>query len=82
MATFQVSLLVEIDTDEDAEDIRSDLLNAVQDQLKNNPDQFLVKYLDEQIESDWEVIEEHGGACDWEIDSIHPSFDPVFRNET
>jgi hypothetical protein len=82
MTIIRISLLVQVDSDEDVEDIRSELLDAVKHEIKNNPNQFSLRELNEDDEEDWEEIEFHDGYTDWEIDSVHPSFDPVLRNET
>jgi len=81
MTIIRVSILVQVDTEESADDIRNELLNAVSHEIKNNPDQFTVLELDEDDEDDWEEIQLHEGYVDWEIDPVHPSFDPVFKNE-
>lgn len=81
MAIIRISILVQVDTDDDVEDIRSELLEAVSHEVKNNPDQFTLLELNEEDESDWEEIELHEGCVDWDLDPVHPSFDPVLKNE-
>ena len=67
MAIIRVSILIDIDTTEtDIEDLRDDILDVLVEQANNNPNQFLLKPLDEDCESDWEEIEEHGGSCEYE----------------
>lgn len=81
MAIVRVSVLIQVDADDDVEEFRTELLNAVQHGIKNNPDQFLITELDEDDEVDWEEIESHDGFIDWDVNPVHPSFDPVFKNE-
>ncbi len=60
MGTIRVSILVDIDTDnEDLESFRSDLLDAVVRDANLEPDLFLLKELDPDDESDWDEIEDH-----------------------
>ncbi len=81
MTIIRVSILVQVDTEESVDDIRKELLDAVSHEIKNNPDQFTILELDEDDEDDWEEIELHEGCVDWEVDPVHPSFDPVLKNE-
>ena len=60
MGTIRVSILVDIDTDnEDLESFRSDLLDAVVRDANLEPDLFLLKELNPDDESDWDEIEDH-----------------------
>ena len=60
MGTIRVSILVDIDTDnEDLESFRSDLLDAVVRDANLEPDLFLLKELNPDNESDWDEIENH-----------------------
>jgi hypothetical protein len=60
VGTIRVSILVDIDTDnEDLESFRSDLLDAVVRDANLEPDLFLLKELDPDDESDWDEIEDH-----------------------
>ena len=81
MAVIRVSILVDIDTtDTDVEDLRDHILAVVSEQSENNPDLFLLKPLDLDDQSDWEDFDNHPSDDD-EEDLVHPSFDPVFKNE-
>ena len=81
MATIRVSILVDIDTtDTDIEDLRDDILDVAFEQATNNPELFLLKPLDLDDESDYEDFEDHPSIEEVE-DPVHPSFDPVFKNE-
>jgi hypothetical protein len=60
VGTIRVSILVDIDTDnEDLESFRSDLLDAVVRDANLEPDLFLLKELNPDNESDWDEIENH-----------------------
>jgi hypothetical protein len=61
MATIRVSVLIDVANDiEDPNDIKDKLLIAVNKMTISSPNKFLIKELDEDDESDWEEIEEHG----------------------
>ena len=84
MTIIRVSILVDIDTtDTDVEDLRSDILYKVARDVSFDPDLFLLTPLDLDDESDWEDYNEHPTLHleEDEEDSVHPSFDPVFKNE-
>jgi hypothetical protein len=79
MTIIRVSILVDIDTtDTDIDDLRDDILDVAFEQATNNPELFLLKPLDLDDESDYDDFEEHPSI---EEDQVHPSFDPVFKNE-
>jgi hypothetical protein len=60
MAIIRVSILVDIDTtDNDIEDFRDHLTEAVHYQAEHNPELFLLKPLDLDDESDYEDFEDH-----------------------
>ena len=86
MTIIRVSILVDIDTtDTDIEDLRDDILDVAFEQATNNPDLFLLTPLNLDDQSDWEEYNEHTTThideIDDEEDPVHPSFDPVFKNE-
>jgi hypothetical protein len=82
MAIIRVSILVDIDTtDTDVEDLRDHILTVVSEQSENNPELFLLKPLDLDDESDWQDFEDHPNWEEYAEEPVHPSFDPVFKNE-
>ena len=83
MTIIRVSILVDIDTtDTDSEDLRSDILDVVVKDAHVDPDLFLLTPLDLDDEADWEEFNEHTILHLEEVeDPVHPSFDPVFKNE-
>jgi hypothetical protein len=84
MAIIRVSILVDIDTtDTDIEGLRADILYKVARDVSFDPDLFLLTPLDLDDEADWEEFNEHTTLHleEDEEDPVHPSFDPVFKNE-
>jgi hypothetical protein len=82
MTIIRVSILVDIDTtDRDIEDFRDQLLDGVHHHAENNPELFLLKPLDLDDESDWQDLEDHPNWEEYAEEPVHPSFDPVFKNE-
>ena len=82
MTIIRVSILVDIDTtDRDIEDFRDHLTEVVYYQAEHNPELFLLKPLDLDDESDWKDFEDHPDWEEYAEEPVHPSFDPVFKNE-
>jgi hypothetical protein len=83
MTIIRVSILVDIDTtDTDIEDLRGDILYKVARDVSFDPDLFLLTPLDLDDEADWEEFNEHTILhLEGAEDPVHPSFDPVFKNE-